>query len=225
MVSKSEASQKNQWLAFFSMLVYTYIRITGIALGKGMTFAAVMAEDKKDISPVRRSPIKSLFLIKELASSAPSQWLLDKGKVYRCTIKKPNGTYRVTTFHIPNQFDTLVLYLLLNKLYSETQFLSRKLETTSYEVTRYINKYQATNNTVTFEHIMDSLTRLHCLTVAFDGIFSEGDGHTIRFFNILTDVTYFENGELHIGFNQQYLQQLCSINFSHLPLMQQALML
>jgi hypothetical protein len=191
-----------------------------------MAFAAVMAEGKKDSVPLRQSPIKSLFLIQELASdSTPTQWLLDKGKVYRCTIKKSHGTYRVTTSHIPNQFDTLVLYLLLKKLYSKTQFLSRKLETTAYEVTNSVNKYQATDSAVTFEHIMDSLTRLHGLTIAFDGIFFKGDGHTIRFFNILTDVTHFDNGELHIGFNQQYLQQLCSTSFSHFPLIQQALRL
>jgi hypothetical protein len=180
-----------------------------------MDLAEVITKDIQDV-PSQEQPIKNLFLIKELASSTFSQWFLDKRKVYRCVIKKPHGTYKVASSHIPTHFDTFVLHLLLNKLYLQTKFLSRQLKTTSYEITHSVNRYQPADNEVTFETIMASLTRLHGLKIEFDGIFFEGDNHTIRFFSVLTDIIHFESGELHIGFNQQYLQQVCSNSCNHL---------
>ena len=144
-------------------------------------------------------------------------WIVnEKSKTYTWVIEKPHGRYEISSLKgLPNHFDRLVLYFLLSKLYSETQFQSLEIRTTRYEIARHLIEDQKIGGESTFQRIMQSLKKLQATNISFEGIFYEGDKYTTRFFGIIDDVVHNkETREVYIRFNQQYIQQLCNTNYS-----------
>lgn len=137
-------------------------------------------------------------------------WVIDRrGRIKIWTIEKPHGKYEIASpFGLPQHLDKSIIYFLLYKLGQEKTLNSYTLTTTRYEIAKNVlggtsfgkNKY---------ERIMFALKRWKALSINFNGVFYEGDGHTIRYFSVIDEVVLRkESGELTVRFNEAYVKQL-----------------
>lgn len=143
-------------------------------------------------------------------------WIINKrSKTKEWVVERQNGKYKIAGSEgLPSHFDKTVLYYLLYKLYRETGLEKTTVTTTRYEIAknalpdiRNVGKNQ-------YDRIMKSLKIWHSLSIHFDGVFYEGDGHTIRLFHVIDDVKLqTKTGELTVRFNESYLKQLKETTF------------
>lgn len=143
-------------------------------------------------------------------------WVLNaKSKNQRLVIKKPNGTYELaSSLVLPNHFDQLVFYFVLQKLFGETKFESFEIKTTRYDIAKHVIPNQKTLGTNNYNRIMEALKRWKALSIFFKGIFYSGDNYTERYFSKIDDVILDKKTkQLHIRFNQQYVTLLKETNY------------
>ena len=142
-------------------------------------------------------------------------WVIDRrGKTTVWKIEKPHGKYEIVSpFGLPQHFDKAVIYFLLYRLYREKKLKACALTSSRYEIAK--NIFGGTHfGKHTYDRIMKSLKRWKALSINFDGVFFEGDGHTIRFFSVVDEVVlHKETGELKIRFNEAYVNQLRDSKF------------
>ncbi|MEK7339988.1 MAG: DnaA N-terminal domain-containing protein [Verrucomicrobiota bacterium] len=135
------------------------------------------------------------------------------------TMKKENGTYEIKTSEdrLPDGFDRIVLYYLLHKLYTTTngKFDSLKIPATSYEIAKNIYPDMKKTGKREYDRIMTTLKRWVGVTVKFDGIFYDGDGHTTRLFGIIDSIIFDKETKKFrkIRFSPEYIEQLQRTNF------------
>lgn len=142
-------------------------------------------------------------------------WVLDsKTKLQKLVIEKPNGKYEVLSpCGLPTHFDKLILYCILLKLWRNTQFESLEITTTRYEIAKNVFEFKATTP-YQFDRILKSLKKWKTVSINFEGIFYEGNNHTIRYFSIIDDVILdTKTKQIYIRFNQQYIKQLKETKF------------
>ena len=142
-------------------------------------------------------------------------WVIDRKKVVTIwTIEKPNGKYEIASpFGLPKHFDKIILYFLLHKLYRRNRFDGYKLSTSRYEIAKNVYGVKAFGKNK-YERIMKALKCWKSISINFDGVFFEGDGHTIRYFSVIDDVRLCkETGELTVRFSKTYIKQLKNTKF------------
>lgn len=143
-------------------------------------------------------------------------WVLDrKSKATRWLVEKGHGKYEIAcAWGLPTYFDKLVLYYLLYKLYKESEFKILELVTTRYEIAKQIFPENKNLGKQQFDRIMSSLKKWKAVSIHFEGVFYEGDGHTIRGFSVLDEyVLRKETKVLKLRFNEAYIKQLQETKF------------
>jgi hypothetical protein len=143
-------------------------------------------------------------------------WVLDRrSKENSWVLDKPNGKYEIASLKgLPTHFDKLVLYCLLYKLYNQTQFSSLELVTTRYEIARQVFSTKKVTGKNKFDRIMTSLRKWKAIAINFEGMFFEGDGHTIRGFSIIDEfILRPQTRALTIRFSPAYIKQLQESKF------------
>ena len=142
-------------------------------------------------------------------------WVIDrKGRVSIWTINKPHGKYEIASpFGLPQHFDKIVVYFLLYKLHRETDLNAYKLKTSRYEIAK--NVFGGTHfGKNIYGRIMKALRRWQSLSILFEGVFFDGEGHVEKGFSVVDEYTlYKESGELEIRFNEAYVKQLKDSTF------------
>ncbi|HEV2916714.1 MAG TPA: replication initiation protein [Candidatus Babeliales bacterium] len=130
------------------------------------------------------------------------------------TIQKPHGKYEVyCPLGLPKQFDKIVVYFLLYKLYHEKKFASYTLKTNRYEIAQGILGGSHFSKS-TYDRIMKSIKKWQTVSINFEGVFYEEEGHTIRGFAIVDEyILRKKTGELTIRFSEEYIKQLQDTKF------------
>lgn len=142
-------------------------------------------------------------------------WVICKqSKLTSWAIDKPHGRYEILSpMGLPQHLDKTILYYLLYKLYKEKDLNSYSLTSTRYEIAKNIFGGSRFSTNV-YKRIMTSLKKWKAITLTFDGVFYEGDGHTVRYFSVIDEVILRkESGELSIRFSESYVKQLKDTKF------------
>lgn len=130
------------------------------------------------------------------------------------TIQKERGKYElICSLGLPKHFDKIVVYCLLYKLYKDKKLNSYKLNTTRYEIAKNIfgGSHFGKN---TYVRIMKALKVWKSVSINFEGVFYEGDAHTIRYFSVIDEVVLNkETGALMVRFSEAYIKQLKESKF------------
>ena len=143
-------------------------------------------------------------------------WVLNRRSTTKIwTVERQNGKYEIASpSGLPSHFDKMVLYYLLYKLYLKTALETTSVTTTRYEIAKNVLPDTRSVGNNQYKRIMLSLKRWTNLNIHFDGVFYEGDGHTVRFFHVIDDVKMQnETGKITIKLNESYLKQLKETTF------------
>ncbi len=142
-------------------------------------------------------------------------WLTTRHKkVTAWTVQRDHGKYEILSpLGLPNQFDKIIVYSLLHKLYKETEFMNRSLTTSRYEIARHV--FDGVHfSKQTYQRIITALKKWKAISINFEGIFYEGDTYTIRGFSIIDEyVLCPKSGQLTVRFNEAYIKQLQETKF------------
>lgn len=142
-------------------------------------------------------------------------WVIDrKNKATIWKLEKPHGKYEILCpLGLPKHFDKIVVYFLLYKLYKEKDLETYTLSTNRYEIAKNIfgGSHFSKN---TYDRIMSAIRKWKAISINFEGVFFEGDTHTIRGFSIVDEyVLRKATGELSIRFSEGYIKQLKESKF------------
>jgi hypothetical protein len=139
-------------------------------------------------------------------------WIVSKRDFHNhLFIKKDNGFYELKSSEgLPVRFDKIVLYYLLHQLSNVANINDLELITTRYEIAKNVFSQQKNFSKQKYDRIMLSLKRWKAITIRFEGIFLEKDLNlTLKYFSVVDTISLDKKtNELHIRFNDQYIQQL-----------------
>ncbi len=144
----------------------------------------------------------------------PSWVITKKRKVTRWTIKKDHGTYEIiSSLGLPNNFDKIVVYYILYKLYHDHDFSVSMLTTNRHTIAK--NIFEASRfGQNTYNRIMIALKKWASVTINFKGVFHEGNKvYSERCFHVIEQVDLETNGTLTVRFNASYIKQLKETKF------------
>lgn len=130
-------------------------------------------------------------------------------------ITKDNGYYEMKSPEgMPVRFDKIVFYYLLHKVVEQTKLESTEIVTTRYEIAKNVFNQEKNYSKTKYDRIMLSLKKWKAIFIKFEGVFTEGDNNTIKYFSILDFVSLDKKTKkLFIKFNDQYIQQLRDTKF------------
>ena len=144
-------------------------------------------------------------------------WVLDRkdSALVEWQIQKERGTYKIISPNgLPKQFDKIVLYFLLYKLYRETRFTKRTITTNRFEIAKSVFNLSKGFGKNKYNRIMDAIRKWSVLSIGFEGLFYTGEEYTERVFHVIESFVLKKNsGELTIHFNEVYIKQLNESKF------------
>lgn len=142
-------------------------------------------------------------------------WVIDRRSALTTwSIEKIHGKYEVISpLGLPKHFDKIVIYFLLYKLYHSKNLDACSLVTSRYEIAKNIFGGNSFGGNI-YARILKALKKWKAVSINFEGVFYEDDGHTVRYFSIIDEVVLRQkSGEISIRFSDAYIKQLNESKF------------